>query len=165
MARKLGLLCVFCSIAYCMFTQQKSDYTNINNFVNKMVNNSKTVEESIKNYGRPLSVRTTSAQDYNPNAFEDAVMPFHKYKNAEFLFFISKKKHKHFLMAWVITGDFFNFSPLLSNNMTLRDVKKVFGENIAVPTEDGLLYGLDGGDVSFEFVDNCLIRISWLVEG
>ena len=25
MTRKLGLLCVFCSIAYCMFTQQKSD--------------------------------------------------------------------------------------------------------------------------------------------
>lgn len=38
LARKLGLLCVFCSIAYCMFTQQKSDYTNINNFVNIPIN-------------------------------------------------------------------------------------------------------------------------------
>ena len=36
MARKLGQLCVSCSIAYC--TQQKSDYTNTNNFVNIPIN-------------------------------------------------------------------------------------------------------------------------------
>ena len=64
-------------------------------------------------------------------------------------------------MAWVITGDFFNFSPLLSNNMTLRDVKKVFGENIAVSTEDGVRYGADRGNVWFSFIDDCLISVSW----
>ena len=78
MARKLGLLCVFCSIAYCMFTQQKSDYTNINNFVNKMDNNSKTVEESIKRYGEPLSTEQRLAKelskDFFANASEEAVI-------------------------------------------------------------------------------------------
>ncbi|MGI5174573.1 hypothetical protein H0R92_13360 [Treponema sp. OMZ 840] len=165
MKKKIVLMCLCVSYTCFLCAQEKYDYTNINKLVDKIVNNSKTVEESIKNYGQPLSVRTTSAQDYAPNAFEDAVMLFHKYKNAEFLFFISEKNHKHFLMAWVITGDFAYFSPLLSNNMTINDVKKIFGENIAVPTEDGLLYGLDGGDVSFEFVDDYLVHISWLVEG
>lgn len=126
-------------------------------------NNSKTVEESIKRYGKPLSTEQRRAKDFFANASEEAVLLFHNYKDARFVFFIDKEKH--FLTFWEITGNFAEFSPFLSNNMTINDVKKVFGENIAVPTEDGLLYGLDGGDVSFEFVDNCLIRISWLVEG
>ena len=163
MARKLGLLCVFCSIAYCMFTQQKSDYTNINDFVNKMVNNSKTVEESIKRYGEPLSTEQRLAKEFSKdffaNASEEAVLLFHNYKNARFVFFIDKEKH--FLTFWEITGNFAEFSPFLSNNMTINDVKKVFGENIAVPTEDGVRYGADRGNVWFSFIDDCLISVSW----
>lgn len=97
MARKLGLLCVFCSIAYCMFTQQESNYTNINNFVNKMANNSKTVEESIKRYGKPLSTEQRLAKEFSKDFFanssEEAVLLFYNYKDARFVFFIDKEKH------------------------------------------------------------------------
>ena len=166
MARKLRLLCVFCSIAYCMFTQQKSDYTHINNFVNKMANNSKTVEESIKRYGKPLSTEQRRAKEFSKeffaNASEEAVLLFHNYKDARFVFFIDKEKH--FLTFWEITGNFAEFSPFLSNNMTINDVKKVFGENIAVPTEHGVRYGADIGNVSFSFMEKRLVRVTWLAE-
>ena len=162
MARKLGLLCVSCSIAYCMFTQQKSDYTNTNNFVNMIDNNSKTVEESIKRYGKPLSTEQRRAKDFFANASEEAVLLFHNYKDARFVFFIDKEKH--FLTFWEITGNFAEFSPFLSNNMTINDVKKVFGENIAVPTEHGVRYGADIGNVSFSFMEKRLVRVTWLAE-
>jgi hypothetical protein len=88
MVRKLGLLCVSCSIAYCMFTQQKSDYTNTNNFVSMMDNNSKTVEESIKRYGKPLSTEQRRAKDFFDDSSEEAVLLFHNYKNARFVFLL-----------------------------------------------------------------------------
>ena len=88
MTRKLGLLCVFCSIAYCMFTQQKSDYTNTNNFVNIMANTSKTVEESTKTYGQPLSTEQRRAKDFFDDSSEEAVLLFHNYKDARFVFLL-----------------------------------------------------------------------------
>ncbi len=162
MTRKLGLICLLLSRIWFLCAQEKRDFTTVNVFVNEMENKSKTSAESIKIYGKPLSTEQRRAKDFFDDSSEEAVLLFHNYKNARFVFFIDKEKH--FLIFWEITGNFADFSPLLSNNMTINDVKKVFGENIAVPTEDGVRYGADIGNVSFSFMEKRLVHVTWLAE-